>query len=62
MSVPASEIAKILGGRRVLGRTVSNMRELDSIVREGMPKRALDRLLVFLAAPSDCTETRPRIG
>ena len=28
MSVPASEIAKILGGRRVLGRTVSNMREL----------------------------------
>ena len=52
MSVPASEIAKILGGRRVLGRTVNNMRELDSIVREGMPKRALDRLLVFLAAPS----------
>ena len=52
MSVPASEIARVLGGSRVLGRTVSNMRELDSIVREGMPKRALDRLLVFLAAPN----------
>ena len=32
----------------MLGRTVSNMRELDSIIREGLPKSALDRLLVFL--------------
>jgi len=52
MSVSASEIAKVLGGRRVLGRTVRNMRELEAIVREGMPKSALDRLIVFLTPPN----------
>lgn len=42
MSVAAKEIANALGGRRVLGRQVKSMRELDDIVREGMPKLALD--------------------
>lgn len=42
MSVTAEEIANVLGGRRVLGRQVRSMRELDDIVREGMPKEALD--------------------
>lgn len=42
MSVPAEQIANVLGGRRVLGRQVKSMRELDNVVREGMPKRALD--------------------
>lgn len=38
----------VLGGRRGLGRHVLTMRDLDSIVREGMPKAALDRLLAAL--------------
>ena len=42
MSIPAENIANALGGRRVLGRRVRSMRELDDIVREGMPKTALD--------------------
>ncbi len=42
MSIAAENIANALGGRRVLGRRVRSMRELDDIVREGMPKTALD--------------------
>jgi len=42
MSVAAEQIADALGGRRVLGRRVKSMRELDDVVREGMPKPALD--------------------
>lgn len=42
MGVAVEKIASVLGGRRVLGRQVSTMRELDDLVREGMPKGALD--------------------
>jgi len=45
MSVAAEQIAKVLGGRRVLGRRVTSMRQLDDIVREGMPKTALDTFI-----------------
>lgn len=51
MSVPAKKIAEVLGGRRVLGRNVKSMRELDSIVREGIPKTALDTFIATLTAP-----------
>ena len=50
MSVPAEKIAEVLGGRRVLGRAVRNLRELDAIVREGMPKMALDTFIASLVA------------
>ena len=50
MSIPAEQIANVLGGRRVLGRRVKSMRELDDIVREGMPKSALDTFIAALAA------------
>ncbi len=50
MSVTAKQIAAVLGGRQVLGRRVSSMRELDDIVREGMPKTALDTLITAVAA------------
>jgi putative toxin-antitoxin system antitoxin component (TIGR02293 family) len=50
MSVPAEKIAEVLGGRQVLGRPVHSMRELDVIVREGMPKSALDTFIAFLTA------------
>ena len=50
MSVAAEQIANVLGGRRVLGRRVTSMRELDDLVREGMPKGALDTLVDTLGA------------
>jgi len=52
MSVSAKKIAEVLGGRRVLGQTVRNMRELDAIVSKGMPKRALDTFIACLTAPN----------
>lgn len=45
MNIPADQIADVLGGRQALGRRVKNMRELDDIVREGMPKTALDTFI-----------------
>lgn len=45
MSVAVEQIANVLGGRRVLGRQVSTMRELDDLVRDGMPKQALDTFI-----------------
>lgn len=50
MSIAAEQIANVLGGRRVLGRRVKSMRELDDIVREGMPKTALDTFINALGA------------
>ena len=50
MFVVAEQIADVLGGRRVLGRRVTSMRELDDLVREGMPKAALDTFVDTLGA------------
>ena len=50
MSVAAEQIANVLGGHEVLGRRVRSMRELDDIVREGMPKTALDTFIDALGA------------
>ena len=50
MSIAAEQIADVLGGRRALGRRVKSMRELDDIVREGMPKPALDTFINTLIA------------
>lgn len=52
MSIPAEQIADILGGRQVFGRRVRSMRELDDIVREGMPKPALDTFIALISATS----------
>lgn len=48
MSVSAEQIAKWLGGDQILGRSVHSLRDLDSVVREGMPKPALDSLVSYL--------------
>ena len=50
MNVTAERIANVLGGSRVLGRRVNSMRELDELVREGMPKAALDTFVDALRA------------
>lgn len=52
MSVSAEEIAEVLGGQRALGSHVRSMLELDAIVREGMPKVALDTFIACLTAPN----------
>jgi len=52
MSVPADKIAEVLGGARVFGRSVQSMRELDEIVREGMPKSALDTFIALFSEPN----------
>lgn len=61
MSVPAEQIAKVLGGRRVLGRAVRSMRELDVIVREGIPKVALDTFIATLTPPHSGASTRVQL-
>ena len=50
MSVPAEQIADVLGGRGALGGHVRSMRELDDVVREGLPKIALDSLIARIGA------------
>ena len=45
MSVSAQQIAAVLGGQRTLGRRVRRMTELEDVVRAGIPKTALDRLI-----------------
>ena len=51
MSVAATEVAAVLGGRRVLGRRIRHGRDLEELIREGVPKPALERLVALLAEP-----------
>jgi len=53
MVIPAEQIANVLGGPTVLGRRVTNMRELDEVVRTGIPKSALDTFIDTLCAGQD---------
>lgn len=51
MGIPAAEVATVLGGRGVLGRRVQDGRDLDELIREGVPKPALERLVSLLSEP-----------
>ena len=51
MGIPAAEVATVLGGRRILGRRVQDGRDLDELIREGVPKPALERLVSLLSEP-----------
>ena len=51
MGITAAEVATVLGGRRILGRRVQDGRDLDALVRDGVPKPALERLVSLLAEP-----------
>lgn len=44
MLVRPKEIAEVLGGPAVLGKVVRDLRDLDAVVRAGLPLRALDLL------------------
>ena len=63
MGIPAVEVATVLGGRRILGRRVQDGRDLEALVREGVPKPALERLVSLLAEPmgGDGTDLRVRL-
>ena len=45
MSISAKNISDILGGTKGLGRRILTMRDLESIVANGLPKSALDKLV-----------------
>ena len=53
MVISAEQIADVLGGSPILGRRVTSMRELDEVVRAGMPKSALDALIEALRTGRD---------
>jgi putative toxin-antitoxin system antitoxin component (TIGR02293 family) len=50
MLVRPKEIAEVLGGAAVLGRTVRDLGDLDEVVRAGLPFGALDALEARLPA------------
>jgi putative toxin-antitoxin system antitoxin component (TIGR02293 family) len=50
MSVTAAQIADVLGGSRTLGRRIRSMRDLEIVVRDGIPKGSLDRFMSRLTA------------
>ena len=53
MNSDAAAVADVMGGSNILGRQVATMRDLDDAVREGIPKRALDRVLMAIAPPGN---------
>ena len=61
MSVSAENIAEVLGGPPVLGHPVRNLRDLEDIVRGGIPKSALDNVVEVLAGPHGGTATKARL-
>jgi len=61
MGISANEIAAVLGGQTTLGLDVQSTRQLDDVVREGMPKLALDTLISALMNPLYGPEYRVRL-
>lgn len=52
MLVRPKDIADVLGGPTVLGRTVRDLGDLDAVVRAGLPVRALDLLEARVPPPA----------
>jgi len=61
VNLDASVIAAVLGGPQVLGRKVATARDLDDAVREGIPKRSLDRVIMLIAPRGVGATTGPRL-
>lgn len=59
--VPASRIAEIMGGRRVLGRRITSWSDLDRAVAAGLPRATVDALTERVAKPPDSTRLKYRI-
>ena len=61
MSDSAENIAEVLGGPPVLGQPVRSLRDLEDMVRGGIPKSALDNVVEVLAWPHGGTATKARL-
>ena len=59
--VPASKIAEVMGGRRVLGRRIQSWADLDRAVTAGLPRATLDALTERVAKPPESTRLKYRI-
>lgn len=46
--IQATEIASVMGGRNVIGRHIRSLSDLDRAIEEGIPRAALDRVLVAI--------------
>jgi len=46
----AGKIARVLGGKAVLGRHVGTAMDLDALVRRGLPKKSLHHLVGLVTA------------
>ena len=44
--IQAAEIAMVMGGRNVIGRQIRSLSDLDRAINQGIPREALDRVLV----------------
>lgn len=60
MNIPANRIASILGGRKNLGRSISSFQDLEALVGHGIPKPALDNLLLPFSKHSSFSESELR--
>jgi putative toxin-antitoxin system antitoxin component (TIGR02293 family) len=59
--IPASRIAEVMGGRRVLGRRIESWSDLDQAVAAGLPRATLDALTERVAKPPESTRLKYRI-
>ena len=63
MSTSAKSIARILGTQKDLGRRVSSLHDLETVVASGLPRTALDRVIQRFedAATSTATELKYQV-
>lgn len=52
MTVDVAKVARIMGGEKVLGHRVDSLSDLQEIVADGLPVRALDETVRYLAGSS----------
>jgi len=61
MSATAEQIADVLGGRRTLGRRVRTMRDLEDLVRNGIPRDALDAFIARVAGTQPAVDATAQL-
>jgi putative toxin-antitoxin system antitoxin component (TIGR02293 family) len=61
MSVSADQIAAVMGGPRALGRRVRSMRDLEGLVRAGIPRDGLDAFIARLTSAQPTAEATVRL-
>ena len=62
MTVSASQIARLLGGERTLGRRVRTLADLRGLVEAGLPLNALTAVVAHVGRePKAATELKYRI-